>query len=173
MAKNVAILGPESTGKSSLAAALAAHFHTLWVPEYARDYLTHKGGKYSIKDVEHIAKEQFRRNEEASKTEKTIWFADTELLVCAIWCRVVFGTTPLSIKRLLENQHFDLYLLCSIDLAWQPDPLREHPHLRRELFELYEQELLKLGWHYVVVSGQGHKRTNLAIESVNFLLLDK
>lgn len=171
MVKSIAILGPESTGKSSLAAALARHYHCLWVAEYAREYLDRKTERYTIEDVEKIAAEQFSRNEAAHRQADSLWFADTEMLVCNIWCQVVFGIEPQSIVHLIEKQQFDLYLLCAVDLPWQPDPLREHPHRRQELFNRYENELKHLRWPYAIIRGQGNERTECAIEAVNSLLL--
>src|SRR3954453_11385673 len=92
MTKRVAIIGPESTGKSSLCIALAKHYHTVWVPEYAREFLLQHGKNYSYADLLIIAKKQLSvEDEKASHTNQALLFIDTEMYVMKIWCEFVFG----------------------------------------------------------------------------------
>ncbi len=159
----IAITGPESCGKSLMSAALAGHFDTIWVPEYARQYLLGLASGYTYKDILHIARTQLRLMKrgiaEAAGSPVASWvFFDTDLLVTKVWCDVVFGTCHRWIQENLPKQPVDYYLLMDIDLPWEFDPLREHPHLRREIFDRYLSELNTLGVPYGVVSGLGEQR---------------
>ncbi|MDA3943631.1 MAG: ATP-binding protein [Bacteroidetes bacterium] len=167
MIKRIAITGPESTGKSWLAERLAEHYNTSWVPEFARSYLEKTGQKYTPRDIEQIAKGQLELERNIISQAKAVLFTDTEMLVCKIWLDFVFGLKSNFIEKALEEQNYDLYLLCDIDIDWQPDPLREHPHKREELFVHYENLLIERGFPFVKVSGQGNIRLENAVNAVN------
>lgn len=164
--KVIAITGPESTGKSQLAADLAAHFGGVWVPEYAREYLQELNRPYRFEDILHIAKGQERRTNESIKPGVPVVFLDTELTVTRIWCEYLYGKCHSWIVDHQAAQEFDLYLLTNIDLPWQPDPMREHPDKRKELFELYERALQNQHWTYNLVSGVGTERPRSAIRII-------
>ncbi|MBU1368564.1 MAG: ATP-binding protein [Bacteroidetes bacterium] len=165
--KRIAITGPESTGKSWLAERLAEHYNTSWVPEFARSYLEKTDQKYAPRDIEQIAKGQLELERNLISQAKAVLFTDTEMLVCKIWLDFVFGLKSIFIEKALDEQNYDLYLLCDIDLDWQPDPLREHPHKREELFVRYENLLIERGFPFVKVSGQGNIRLENAVNAVN------
>ncbi len=169
MLKRMAITGPESTGKSTLAQALADHFHALWVPEFARTYLKEKGTNYSMDDVLQIAKGQLKAEETQALLAHEFLFCDTDMLVTKIWCEVVFNTCPPWIERQFKNHRYDLYLLCYPDIAWEPDPLRENPDNRETLFDYYEQALKANGMPYEIISGKGVQRVAKAISFVEKL----
>ncbi len=158
MLKRVSITGPESTGKSKLAAWLSEVYQTLWVPEYAREYLEKNGPDYLLKDVVAIARGQLERENIAAQKVKKVLFCDTDLLVTKIWCEVVFGTCPDWIEQHFQLHRYDLYLLCYPDLPWEPDPLRENPDNREELFELYRRALEENELPYRIVKGFGAER---------------
>jgi nicotinamide riboside kinase len=166
MLKRIAITGPESTGKSWLASRLAHHYQTTWIPEFARNYLSQLERPYTLQDVEYIAGRQFEANRALMPDGDWI-FADTEMLVCYIWAGYVFGKVPQSIKGHVDQQQFDFYLLCDTDLPWMPDPLREHPDKRTELFTLYVHELQKRGLPYGIVSGENMERLSHAIQLID------
>ncbi len=166
MPKKIAILGPESTGKSQLAEELAAHYRTVFVPEYAREYLNTFGPNYVKDDLLKIAKKQFKNNIDFQKQAPEILFSDTELLVLKIWSEVKYKNVDSWILENLKKQNFDLYLLTDIDLAWEYDPLRENPNERSFLLKLYEKELQELKFPYVKISGQGIERTQNAIRAI-------
>ncbi len=165
----IAVTGPESTGKSWLTEHLAEHYNAQWVPEYAREYLKHNRS-YQAEDVVKIAKGQMKLEKELLKSNPGLIFADTELLVCKIWLDFVFGQQNEFIERSVKDQQYDLYLLCNIDLKWEPDPLREHPDQRETLFHLYEKWLLKLNFPYRIITGTGNERLKNAINFVDQLL---
>jgi len=159
----IAITGPESTGKSMLAEELAVWYNTVWVPEYARGYIDHLDRAYNREDILEIAKGQVRNeNRRAAKANRFL-FCDTELIVTKIWSEVKYGTCdPWILERITKNK-YGLFLLCNIDLPWESDPQREHPHMREKLFELYRSELDQRGFSYFIVSGIGPDRLKNAV----------
>ena len=167
MKTRVAITGPESTGKSSLAKQLAIHYNDVWVQEYARIYIDKLVKPYTFNDVEQIAITQIQQERAALKAAKNILFADTELLVIKIWMEVKFGKSPAWIERKMIERKYDLYLLCNIDLPWEEDSQREHPYRRKELFELYELSLIKYGFNYRIINGLNEVRYENAISFVD------
>ncbi len=167
MLRRIAITGPESTGKSELAQQLAEHYNSSWVPEFARQYLLDLNRDYRLDDVSFIAENQEKLIHEAFAGSSDYVFADTEMLVCAVWADFVFGHIPQAIRLRLDRQQFDLYLLCYPDLPWEPDPLREHPTQRMELFNIYEAWLKQLNWKYAIIKGIGSQRLQNAVDAVN------
>ncbi len=167
--KRIAITGPESTGKSTVASQLAAHFNTQWVPEFARQYLDGLNREYILTDLEAIARGQLAFIQKAEAENPAILLTDTEMLVMKIWSENAFGSCPTWILTELQNQRFDLYLLMDIDLPWQPDPQREHPHLRQYFFDLYKTELERLNFPYRVISGSEDARFKAALQAIEGL----
>jgi nicotinamide riboside kinase len=154
----VVITGPESTGKTQLAAQLAREFGCLWTPEIAREYLTEHGAGYGPEDVRTMARLQAERSAELAASSAQLVFDDTDVLTHRIWYREKYGERDPELEAMpLEG---DLYLLCAPDLAWAADPLREHPKEsdRARHFELYKTELEYSKKTYAVVSGQGSAR---------------
>lgn len=166
----IAITGPESTGKSLLAKQLADHYITDWIPEFARVYLSKIARPYNYNDILEIAKGQVQSAEAILPMANKICFSDTELLVTKIWCDVKYGTCHPWITENLKKQDFDLYLLMDIDLPWEFDPLREHPHQRRFLFDRYKTELDKSRFNYRVISGVGEDRLRNALSFLKAIL---
>ncbi len=173
MLRRVNITGPESTGKSTLAEALARHFGVACVPEYAREYLARHGAAYTLPDLEAIARGQLQREEAAAAASRgqKLLFCDTDLLVMKVWAEHAFGRCPAWILEELRRPRYDLTLLADVDLPWQPDPLREHPHLRQHFMEVYRQELRALAWPVVEISGPGPQRLAQAVAAVEAVLL--
>lgn len=170
MCKRIAITGPESTGKSWLAMQLAQTYQSIWVAEFAREYLKTINHNYNLSDIETIAQMQMKQINLAALQSNSIVFADTEMLVCYIWADYVFGIVPQSVVELTQNQQFDLYLLCNIDLPWEPDPLREHPDARQKLFDAYESELFRRNWPYKIVSGINNERLQCAVNAIETII---
>ena len=164
----IAITGPESTGKSTLAEKLAHHYKTDFVPEYSRSYLENFVGQYTENDVVEIAKGQHNLILEEEKKSSKILIADTEIIVCKIWVEYVFKHSNETIDNILKQQDFDLYLLCDIDLPWVYDPLRENPDIdeRKELFEIYRNTLEQMKVPFEIVSGDDEVRVNNAIKVI-------
>lgn len=163
----IAITGPESTGKSMLAQSLAQHYQSPWVPEYAREYLAQLGRPYREEDIVTIARGQFTREEAEASSATNFLFCDTELLVTYIWSMFKFGRCDSWIVEQMQQHPYDYYLLCDIDLPWEPDPLREHPGQREALFSLYRSELEKQMRPFGIVKGYGEERVRCAIRLLN------
>ncbi len=164
--KRIAIIGPESTGKSELAQQLAVEFDTQWVPEYARVYLDRLDREYEKKDLLEIARGQVAWEDDKAQYGKDWLFCDTNLIVIKIWSDHKYGFTDPWIEQELANRHYSYYLLNNTDLPWLPDPQREHPHKREYFFNVYEQYLKTNNLPYSVVSGMEKDRLHCALESL-------
>ena len=122
--KWVVISGPESTGKTELAKNLASKLDTLWVPEYAREYIENLNRSYYYKDVEQIAKYQLEQEEiYKSNLSSSLLIFDTWFIITKVWFDVVFGKCPDWIISHIQSTRIDLYLVCDVDLPWIPDPV--------------------------------------------------
>ncbi|AHM61072.1 NAD metabolism ATPase/kinase-like protein [Flammeovirgaceae bacterium 311] len=163
----IALTGPESTGKTTLAEQLAQHYNTAWVPERARTYLAELGKPYQEKDLLQIARQQMAQEDELARQAKGLLFCDTDLLVMKIWSQVKYGRVNEWILEELEKKRYDHYLLLYPDLPWTPDPQREHPHLREQMFRLYQGELKKLKRPYTIIQGEGEDRLQAAIRAID------
>ncbi len=175
----IAVVGPESTGKSSMAEALAKHYNTLWVPEFAREYCGKLNRAYTLEDEINMMNGQLAwENEALSKLQasprnnnsSTLLFMDTTILSVKIWCDHVFKICPTEVLQEVQKRNYDLYLLMNIDMPWEEDPLREFPHLREHFFTVFENDLKNLVANYVVINGIGSTRLNNAIAAVEKFL---
>jgi NadR type nicotinamide-nucleotide adenylyltransferase len=168
----VAIVGPESSGKSTLSADLAARFGTRYVPEASRSYYDAKGVVYEIGDILPIARAQKAAEEEAERSARNLLFLDTDLLTITVWSHVLYGHCPKEAETLAAAQHVDLTLLLCADLPWTFDPQRCHPDLaqREDFFDRLRAGLLRLGRRFSVVSGEGPSRLAAAETAVEALL---
>ena len=159
----VGIIGPESTGKSTLAQYLATRYEGLFVAslvycvaEHARVYLEERARErgsayaYTREDVLRIAQYQVEQLRELSKQEGVAFF-DTELIITKVWLEHKYGECPAFVEEALHQYPMDVYLLCFPDLAWEPDPVRENPNIRDYLFEWYEREVQALEVPYYIV----------------------
>ncbi|GAB1403255.1 hypothetical protein MASR1M74_04330 [Lentimicrobium sp.] len=167
----IAITGPESTGKSWLTSQLAAFYNAPFVIEYSREYLEALQRPYTYDDILNIAKGQLKLENEAARNScANVLFADTDQLVNYIWCKVKYNKVHPWIADTMVTHRYQHYLLCDIDLPWESDPLREHPHRREEIFELYVKTLELNGLPYTIIQGNGELRFFNAIAAVNKIL---
>ena len=163
----IALIGPESTAKSTLSEQLAGHYKTVWVQEYSREYLQQINRKYTLEDVLKIAQQQLELENRLIKKANRFIFADTELIVSKVWCEDVFNISPDWITKNILPTKYDLYLLTAPDLPWQEDPVRENPHRREFFFNWYESELKAINARYVVINGIGEMRLQNAIDAID------
>ncbi|HJU46186.1 MAG TPA: ATP-binding protein [Chitinophagaceae bacterium] len=174
--KRIVIIGPESTGKSTLCGQLAAHYNTTWCPEYAREYLLTNGVDYSYDDLLTIAKGQIELEEKyAHLTPHTSHlFIDTDMNVMKVWCEFVFQQCHRWILDQVAQRPYDLYLLCDIDLPWQADALREYPDLesRQKLYCMYKDILVNQPVPWKEISGTGEERFKSAVKVIDNWILD-
>lgn len=164
--KKVAIIGPECTGKSSLAQSLAEHFNTEWVPEYARGFIDHLTRPYQQIDLLTISHGQLRIEDEGVRTANQLLFCDTNLYVIKIWSEVKFGNCHPEILQFIQERKYDLYLLTYIDIPWEDDPQREHPEKREWLYQLYLNEMKQQAVPFVEIRGTGEERKQHAIHAI-------
>lgn len=156
----IAITGPECSGKTTLAKQLSEHFNVPFVPEAARNYLLGLDSEYSKKDVDNIAILQNKLAEQVSEEnpDSPYIFHDTEMLTLRIWQEERWGAASEVVNRLWQQQKMDMYLLCVPDLPWEQDGLRENPSDRDRLFEIYKSYLNPLQVPVVEIHGQGDSR---------------
>ena len=166
--KRIALIGPESTGKTTLCRELAEYYHTVWVPEYARNYVAALDRKYTLEDIETCAHEQLRSEEELTKKANRFLFCDSEFIIAKVWCEDVFGKTPQWIEETIATHHYDLFLLTRPDIPFRADDVRENPHRREFFFDWYKRELDDRKFNYSIVSGFGDVRLRQAIKSLEF-----
>lgn len=168
--KIIVITGAESTGKSSLAEALANHFEVPFIPEYARDYIQDLKEEYTYNDVELIARKQREQLKESLKLKEPIIILDTWLLITKIWFEVVFNSVPNWIENEIKNTNIDLFLVCDIDLPWIPDDVRENGGESRALLQQkYMDEIEKYNYKYKTIRGNGMARVENAIQAISNL----
>lgn len=168
----IAILGPESTGKTALAEQLAEHFQAPWIPEYARKYVENLKRPYTYNDVCNIALKQIEEEktyENRSATDREYVFFDTDLIITKVWFSYRFGEIPDFLTERMKAGFFDLYLLCSPDLPWEADPVREHGKDREYFFDWYKKEIEQTGKPCVIVNGIGNQRFQNAITALKRL----
>lgn len=170
--KRVAIVGPESSGKSRLTKELAAYYKTNMVAEYAREFFRDRNYEYTLGDLITITKCQMNNEEDVASQSESIIFCDTEMIVMKIWANEVFGEIPNWIQQEATEKKYNLYLLCYPDLKWEPDPLRVNPHNRQYIYNLFVKELEQNGCNYKVIKGIGEQRLKNAINFVDELLKD-
>jgi NadR type nicotinamide-nucleotide adenylyltransferase len=164
----VVVIGSESTGKSELARALAAHYGTSWSPEYVREYLDAKGAPLTAADVEPIARGQIAAEEAAAERAERLVICDTDLASTAIYARHYYGALPEWIARAARERCADLYLLLDIDVPWTADAQRDRGERREEMHALFVDGLD--GMNVVVIRGDWEERRRRAVEAIDALL---
>jgi nicotinamide riboside kinase len=165
----IAITGPESSGKTTLAKGLSELFQVSWHPEYARKYLEKQNGEYVESDLLHIALNQDEIRSNLSSQDQ-IQIFDTENTVIKIWSSFKYKRVSPEILNLQQTQVFDHYFLCSPEnIDWEDDPLREHPEQRAELFAIYLEELEKLNVPFTLLKGSAESRLEQAAEIIEEL----
>jgi NadR type nicotinamide-nucleotide adenylyltransferase len=170
-ARRVVVIGPESTGKSTLAASLATHYKTIWVPEYAREFIDRLNREYEEKDLLDIALGQVAYEVNLEPKANKVLICDTNLIVIKIWSEYKYGACNPEILDLIKKRTYDLYLLTYVDVPWTDDPQREHPHLRDFFYSAYKNELTSRNLPYIEISGEFYERKKRAIEAIDSLLL--
>jgi NadR type nicotinamide-nucleotide adenylyltransferase len=186
----VAVIGPESTGKSTLCELLAQHYNTQWCPEFAREFLLTHGTDYTYDDLLYIAKGQLAMEDEYIQStahgprptvnsnspftiqHSPLLFIDTEMYVMKVWCEFVFGKCHRWVLDQIIERKYDLYLLCNTDLPWVKDELREYPDLktRDRLYHIYKDIMINQSTPWVDISGDSDERLQIAIKATDRLI---
>jgi len=188
MLKKIVVIGPESTGKSTLCEQLAEHYKTSWCPEYAREYLEKSGTGYNYDDLIIIAKGQIELEELSAvscqlseksipnsqlTTHNSLLFIDTDMYVMKVWCEFAFNKCHSWILNQIATRKYDLYLLCNVDLPWIKDELREYPDIgtRNKLYHFYKDIMVNQLVHWVDISGNYEERLQVAINAVEKIII--
>ena len=193
MLKKIVVVGPESTGKSTLCEKLAAHYNTIWVKEYAREYLLANGTDYTFENLLDVAKGQLAGEENGIAEANELlnngnWkkpgkknhssppnfplFIDTDMYVMKVWCEFVFDKIHPWILNQVVERKYDLYLLCNVDAPWVKDELREYPDLviREKLYHHYKDIMINQKEPWVDICGNYEERLQKAIVAIDKLL---
>ncbi len=174
----VVLFGPESTGKTTLSNQLARHYHTVWAPEFARDYLQDKWNNFrkTCEDIDiiPIAEGQMKLENELAKKADRVLICDTDLLETKVYSQEYYGgfVDPKLDKAAKENQ-YDLYLLTYIDTPWESDDLRDRPGMRQEMFNAFEKALKDHNKNYILLKGDKETRFNKAVKAIDKILATK
>jgi NadR type nicotinamide-nucleotide adenylyltransferase len=169
--KRIALVGPESTGKTTLSAQLAAHFSTVWTPEFGREYVdAHPLSELTLADIEHIARGQQVAEERQARAASRLLFCDTDLLTTTLWSKHFFGECPAWIEAAAQAARYDLTLLLSPDVAWVDDPQRVGAEFSAGFYRQLHACLRAANRRFVSVSGPYAARLRAAVESVSKLL---
>jgi len=163
----IAITGPESTGKTTLAQQLAATFGGRYIPEYAREYVEHLSHHYTFEDVEAIARKQVEQYHQTQQWPERFFFFDTWLIITKVWFRWVYCRVPEWLESEIKQCPVDLFLLCRPDLPWEADQVRENGGENRiKLYNEYLEQLRNYGFNFVEIGGSGEERLANAISAI-------
>lgn len=174
----IVLFGPESTGKTTLSMQLARHYNSVWVPEYAREYLQDKWNNErktcESTDLLPIAKGQMALENKLAKKTNTVLICDTDLLETKVYSETYYGgiCDPILEKYALENT-YDLYFLTYIDVPWEKDDLRDKPNEREDMFKAFENALIKYKRPFILLKGDKKMRLEKAVKHIDKLLESK
>lgn len=167
MIRRVAIVGAASAGKSTLAARLAAHYGTVWVPEYLREFVDTHGRMPVAADQIVIARTQVAREQAALPQARGFLFCDTSPLMTAVYSRHYFGGIDDALERLVQSSHYDHTLFCASDIPWEPDGMREPLDECAVIAGLLREELARRSIAYTVVAGDAGRRLMTATRALD------
>ena len=173
----VVLFGPESTGKTELAKALAEYYNTLWVPEYSR-FLAEEKNKnkeqLSRNDVLTIAKGQMALENKLTTSVEQLLICDTDLLETKVYSEYYYkGFCPDQLTKYAAENYYNLYFLTNIDIPWEADNIRDKPHEREALFLAFQKALKKYNKPFVLLEGDFNVRLKSAIRHIDNLLKQK
>ena len=174
----VVLFGPESTGKTTLSKQLARHYNSIWVPEYAREYLQNKWNNKretcTAEDLLPIAEGQIKLENKLAQKTDSVLICDTDLLETKVYSEEYYARTcdPILNKFAVENT-YDLYFLTYIDTPWTADDLRDKPNERVRMFKAFEDALITYKRPYVLLKGNKNERLQLAVKHIDKLLIKR
>ncbi len=164
----VCLYGPESTGKSVLAAALAKHFGTVWVPEVAREIVS--SNHFSREDIIEIGRAQTERVFQLKQKANRILICDTDLITTQIYSRQYLKVVPPVLYQLESMIQYDHYFLFDIDVPWVADGMRDLREQREEMFTVFKQELERRRIAYTLVRGNWAERQSIIVQKIDVLI---
>jgi HTH-type transcriptional regulator, transcriptional repressor of NAD biosynthesis genes len=175
--KRVAIVGAESTGKTTLAQNLAQHFHTVWVPEYGREYTEVTVGpdavfgyQWKTEEFVHIARRQIEIEDQLADQANRVLICDTDALATAIWHERYLGSRSPEVEEIACARHYHLYLLTDVDIAFVQDGIRDGEHRRGWMTERFRQELEARHLPWLLLQGSHAQRFRTAVTAIERLI---
>ena len=171
----VVLFGPESTGKTTLSRQLARYYNSVWVPEYAREYLQNKWNNErktcEPKDLLPIAIGQIALENKLAKKTDSVLICDTDLLETKVYSEAYYngGCDAILNKYAIKNT-YNLYFLTYIDTPWEADDLRDKPNERQRMFNAFKTALITHNKPYVLLKGTKEERLKLAVAHIDNLL---
>ncbi|HLA91607.1 MAG TPA: ATP-binding protein [Gemmatimonadaceae bacterium] len=172
MTRRIVVTGPECTGKTSLARALAERLGAPWLPEAARGYAEAQGREeraLTARDVEPISRRAIAAEDEALESAPGILVLDTDLLSTVAYARHYYGACPAWIEGEARARRGALYLLCAPDLPWRADGVRDRPAARAAMHEHFRAVLREFGAEVIEISGVERSRERAALAAVETL----
>jgi NadR type nicotinamide-nucleotide adenylyltransferase len=172
--KRVCLLGAESTGKTTLAAALAERFDTLWNPEYGRPYTQigrPQDAPWTSWEFTHVARIQCWYEDFLAGLSQRVLFTDTDAFTTAVFHEVYLGTPATEFDELVRRP-YDLFLVCGLDAPWRHDGIREFEGQRHWMHERYLDRARESGRPWLLVEGPLERRLDAAAEAVERVLAD-
>lgn len=172
--KKIVVIGPESTGKSTLSKSLAKTLGTVWVKEFARAYLETLNREYTEEDLLRIAEGQLKEEERLLELANNFLICDTDLHVIKVWSEHKYQRCHRHILEQIAEKRYDLYLLTYIDVPWESDPLREHPGegQRKYFYEQYKDIVANAGVDWIEIKGSEEERLTTALKKIGQLQND-
>ncbi|MWB95678.1 DUF4301 family protein [Flavobacterium sp. GA093] len=173
----IALFGPESTGKTTLAKQLASYYNTEWVPEFARDYLQAKWNENqqicTEEDMMPIAYGQVALENEKLTSANKFLFCDTNLLVTKVFSKMYYGFCNPALNEAALEHEYDLFFLTDIDVPWEKDDIRDSPDKRETVFSVFKQTLIDTNKPFITISGDEKTRLDKATAIIDNLLIAK
>ena len=174
-ARRICVIGAESTGKTTLVRALAAHYRTAWVPEFARTYSDGKCispdyAKWDTREFLFIAKTQSRFETELARQSNKLLICDTNSLVTELWHERYLGFRSPELATLSHPERYDLYLLTGDEIPFQQDAIRDGEQIRHSMHLRFVEEFRSLTVPGLVLEGPHEQRLQEAIKACDELL---
>lgn len=160
----IGVIGPESTGKSTLCRQLSEQYGYRWIKEYARAYVENLTSPYTYNDVLNIARRQI--DELMADYNEAVVLYDTELIITKVWMQHAFGQVAPEVENAIQEMPMDAYLILTPDIAAEPDPVRENLDKREYFLEWYIREVNLTNRPYFLISGFGDRRTLAAYKAI-------
>jgi HTH-type transcriptional repressor of NAD biosynthesis genes len=171
--KRVVIIGSESSGTTTLARALAEHYHTTWVPEFGRTYSEGRqycGQPWRSDEFTFIANEQARMEDALAAMANKVLICDTDPFATAIWHERYMGRPSEAVRAIADSRRYDLYVVTDVDIPFVHDDIRDGESFRQWMQGRFVEELSKMATPMIVVSGPHEERLAAAVSRIDQIL---